>query len=50
MLTIHEDDEASTAVALTVDRTTVAEDAAAPARTVTVTATLDKRRGRRPRR
>ena len=49
-LTITDDDEALaalaavtavTAVTLTVDRTTVAEDAAASARTVTVTATLD---------
>ena len=41
-LTIVDDEEASTVVTLTVDRTTVAEDAAASARTVTVTATLNE--------
>ena len=40
-LTITNDDEASTTVTLTVDRTTVAEDAPEADRTVTVTATLD---------
>ena len=41
-LTIVDDEEASTVVTLTVDRTTVAEDAAAADRMVTVTATLDR--------
>ena len=41
-LTIVDDEEASTVVTLTVDRTTVAEDAAAADRMVTVTATLDQ--------
>ena len=40
-LAITDNDEASTAVTLTVDRTTVAEDATGADQTVTVTATLD---------